>query len=249
MMPCGHAVVGGVDALEAVLAQGVDGRSHLLVGLVRRPVRDVLLVDDLLDLLVEDAVRALLEEGGVRVGRRAVDHDNVAVLGLGAHRLDQCLALELADLLVVVRHIGGDRALGETVVRDDLDVLLRGLLDPGLGGLVVDGVQDDDLHTLRDERVELLLLGLAVLRGVVVLDLAVGAQRLDLRLHDGAVERLVSRGLVLRQEQADGLAVAAAAGVLVISGLATRREGDGHGECGRAYDDASRRCVHFGLPP
>ncbi len=126
----GHAVVAGVDALEAVLAERVEGRAHLLVGLVRRPVGDVLLVRDLLDLLVEDAVGALLEERHVRVGRRAVDHDDIAVLGLVAERLDQRLALQAADLLVVVGHVGGDLALGQPVVRDDLDALLGGLVRP-----------------------------------------------------------------------------------------------------------------------
>lgn len=246
MMPAGHAVVGGVDALEAALAERVDGGTHLLVRLVRRPVRDVLLVDDLLDLGVQDAVRALLEEGSVRVERRAVDHDDIAVLGLVAQRLDQGLALQTADLLVVVRDVRGDRALGEPVVRDDLDALLVGLLDPGLRGLVVDRVQHDDLDTLRDQGVELLLLGLRVPACVVVLDFAVGAEGLDLRLDERAVEGLVTRGLVLRQQQTDGLAVTTAAAVLVVARLATSGEGDGHRNCGRAYDDASRHCVHCG---
>lgn len=244
MMPLGHAVVAGVDALDTVLAERVEGGAHLLVRLVRGPVRDVLLVRDLLDLLVEDAVGALLEERHVRVGRRTVDHDDIAVLGLVAERLDQRLALQAADLLVVVGHVGGELALGQPVIGDDLDALLGGLVHPGLGRLEVDRVQNDHLHALGDQRVELLLLGLGLLRRVVVLDLAVAAQLMDLRLHQRTVEGLVTRGLVLRQEQADGLVVATALGV--VAGLATRGHGECHRDGGSAYDDATRPNVHGG---
>ena len=51
----GGAVVGGVDAHEAVLAERGDGLVGLLLRLVRRPVRRVVLLRDLELALVDDA--------------------------------------------------------------------------------------------------------------------------------------------------------------------------------------------------
>src|SRR5215207_300684 len=72
------AVVGGVDAHEAVLADRRDRLLHLLLCLVRAPVGSVVLLRHLEVAAVDDAVRALLEQLGVVVRGRAVDHDDVA---------------------------------------------------------------------------------------------------------------------------------------------------------------------------
>ena len=73
----GGAVVGGVDADEAVLAERRDRLLHLLLRLVRAPVRRVVLLGHLVLARVDDAVRALLEQLGVVVGWRAVDHHEI----------------------------------------------------------------------------------------------------------------------------------------------------------------------------
>ena len=69
----GHAVVGGVDAIDAVRAQLRDRLLHLLLGLVGAPVGRV----DLRPIRRPgrgSTVGALLVGGGVGVGGRAVDH-------------------------------------------------------------------------------------------------------------------------------------------------------------------------------
>lgn len=246
MMPCGHAVVGGVDRVEAVLAERGDGGAHLLARDLGAPLTG-LLVDDLLDLLVQDGVGALLEHGGVGVRLLAVDHHDAGVGGLVAQRLDDALALELADLLVVERDVGGDVALGEAVVRDDLHALLLGAVDPGLGGAGVDGVQDDHLDAGRDQVVELLLLRRDVLGGVLVVDLAVVAEFLDLRLDQRVVEGLVAGGAALGQEQADGLVVGLV--LLAASCLTARGEGHRHGESGGGGRGPAQLGVHLSNLP
>ena len=87
--------------------------------------------------------------------------------------------------------------------------VLRGL-DHAAGARTVDRVEHDDAGALGDGGVDLLgLLGL-VLVGVVVDDLAVGAELGDLGLEERLVEGLVAGGLGLGEQQGDDLAVAAA---------------------------------------
>src|SRR5215212_5592778 len=97
----GGAVVGGVHADEAGLAEPGDRLLHLVLGLVRAPVGGVVLLADLEAAAVEDAVRPLLEQLGVVVGRGAVDHHHRAALAVLLERVHQGLGLQLADLDVV----------------------------------------------------------------------------------------------------------------------------------------------------
>ena len=106
---------------------------------------------------------------------------SIRMLPLLAHRLDQRLGLQLADGLVVEGHVVVG-AVDEPVVGDDLAPASWARSRPcRRGGLAVDRVEHQHLGALVDRRVDLLgLLGL-VLVGVVVVDLAVGAQLRDLR--------------------------------------------------------------------
>ena len=83
------------------------------------------------------------EERGVGVRRRTVDVDDVLVTG--AETLGQALALQLADLGVVERHVVIRAAAeGEPVVVNGLDALSGGLLLDRRTGLVVQ--VDDRQH-------------------------------------------------------------------------------------------------------
>src|SRR5215212_7482976 len=74
----GGAVVGGVDADELALADRRDRLLHLRLRLVRRPVGGVVLLGDLEAGAVDHRVGAFLEQLGVVVGRRSVDHHDRA---------------------------------------------------------------------------------------------------------------------------------------------------------------------------
>src|SRR5450755_1269438 len=150
-----HAVVGSDDAVN--LATGC--RQQVLedgAGLCVVPVRDGLLA--LLDVLasrvqrVEHAVVALRKQRCVVVGRRALelDHDRLGNLR-GGHAVDEALALKLANLDVVERHVVGRAATeGEAVVVDRLDAGCggRGLNLGTRRAVEVD--DDEDLHALLD---------------------------------------------------------------------------------------------------
>ena len=102
-----EAVVGGehaVDLVAVLLQDLLEDRQRLLVV----PVGHGLVVDLLpvtrVELRVDDRVVAVLEQRRVVVGRRAVQHGDLRAL-LVAHAVDEALALELADLLVVERDV------------------------------------------------------------------------------------------------------------------------------------------------
>ena len=119
-------------------------------------------------------MRALLELRGVRVGGRAVDHDDLLARRARAQRGQQGGALQLADLHVVEGDVGVHRALREPVVGDDLHAGVVRLLHGGLDRLGVHGVQDQDLVALGQRGVDLGLLDRGVLPGVVVVDFTPG---------------------------------------------------------------------------
>src|SRR5829696_8337300 len=125
------SVIGGVDAHESVLADGRDRLLHLLLGLVRAPVRRVVLLRHLEIAAVDDAVRALLEELGVVVRGSAVDHDDAALGAVVLQLLHEALALKLAHLLVVERDVVVDVGVrDQAVVADHRDLrLLRAIHD------------------------------------------------------------------------------------------------------------------------
>ena len=100
----------------------------------------------------------LLEPAGVRVGERAVHHDDLAGRGLRAEGLDERAALHLADEFVVEGDVGVDRALGEAVVGDDRDARVLGLLRRRRDGLGVHRVHQDHVHLVVDHLLELLAL-------------------------------------------------------------------------------------------
>ena len=204
------SVVGGVDAHEPVLADGRDRLLHLLLGLVRAPVRRVVLLRHLVVAAVDDAVRALLEQLGVVVRRGAVDHDDVALGAVVGELLDEALALKLADLLVVERDVVVDVGVrDQAVVADHRDLrLLRAIHDRACRRRV-HRVEHEHLRALRDCGLSLLLLLGRVLVRVRVDDLAVRAELLRLAFEVRTILRLVAGRLRLRQQQRDRAASAA----------------------------------------
>src|SRR3954453_9060410 len=138
----GRAVVGRVDADEAVLADRGDRLLHLGLRLVRAPVGRVVLLGDLEAAVVDHAVGALLEQPRVVVGRRAVDHHQRALLAALLEVVDEAGRLQLADLDVVERDVVVDVGVRyQAVVADDRDVRLLGAVDDRAGRRGVDRVE------------------------------------------------------------------------------------------------------------
>src|SRR5689334_2869226 len=165
-----ESVVGRDDAVDlaAVLGQQLleDDAALLVV-----PVGDRLAGHQLERAggveRLEDVLLPVVEEGGVVVRRGALDLDHLAT-GLVLHRVRQALALQLADLHVVERHVVvAGAAEVEAVVVDDRDALRLGLRGDGGTRLAADRGDDEHLHLARDhavgERGELLLVALGVL--------------------------------------------------------------------------------------
>src|SRR5215213_1446055 len=216
------AVVGGIDAHEAVLADRGDRLLHLLLGLVRAPVGRVVLLRDLVAASVDHAVRALLEQLRVVVGGGAVDHDDGALGAILLELADQGVTLELADLLVVERDVVVDVGVrDQPVVADDRDLRLLRPVHDRAGGRCVHRVEHEHLRALRDRRLGLLLLLRRILVRVRVEDLAVRAEFLCLLLEVGPVLRLVAGGLRLGEEQRDRAATTAAVATTAASAAAT----------------------------
>ena len=130
---------------------------------------------------LHDVDGAVVEHGGVAVGRVTahVDDDGRGrVLAGSREAVEDRLALELADLEVVERHVVV-RALDRTVVRDDRDALGLGLLgDSGACAVVVD--EQHDAAALAE-----LLVG----DGRVLVGVALGV--LDVGLEAGGLEALL----------------------------------------------------------
>ncbi|EAU64988.1 hypothetical protein STIAU_5981 [Stigmatella aurantiaca DW4/3-1] len=203
--PAGGAVIGRVHADDLVLAQRGDGLLHLLLSLVRAPVRGVVLGAHHQPAAIQDAVRAGLEELRVVVRGRAVDDDDGAlVLAVRLELVEQRLALELADLLVVERDVVVDVRVGdEPVVADDGHLGLTGAGHHGRGGRRVHRVEHQHLRAVGQRRLGLALLLGGVLVRVAVDDLAVRAQLLDLALEVRPVVGLIAGRLRLGQQQGD----------------------------------------------
>ncbi len=193
-------------------------------------------------------MRTGLEVLGVRIDDRTVHHDDLAVLGLVAQRIEQGLALDGADVFVVEGGVRVDRALGQTVVGDDRDTGVLRLPDSARDGLGVDRVDEEDVHLFGDHRVDLGVLGGRVLLGVGVEHLALAAREGgDLLLDQRLVELLVARGLVLRKQEADldGVALRGAPGspVGVVPATASG-ERDGERGNGDSNGGTTQLCVH-----
>src|SRR4051794_13245997 len=232
----GRAVVGRVDAHEAVLAHRGDCLLHLRLRLVRAPVGRVVLLGDLQAAVVDHAVRALLEQARVVVRGRAVDHHDRAGLALLLQLGDEAGRLQLADLDVVEGDVVVDGRLGDqAVVADHRDLRLVGAVDDRGGRRGVDRVEDEHLRALGERGLGLALLLGRVLIGVRVDDLAVRTELLGLVLEARAILGLVARRLGLGQQQRDGArlapAAAARAAAVVVAraapGSDRRRGGEG----------------------
>src|SRR5918998_1449275 len=187
-----QAVVGGehaVDLVAVLLQDLLEDRQRLLVV----PIGHGLVIDlgplTRVELRVDDGVVALLEQRRVVVRRRAVEHGDVGGR-LVAHALDQALALQPADGLVVERDVVVDvgRVERQAVVVDHLDALRRRVRLDRRAGAGVEVDEQDHLRAVGDR-----LLGLLLLGGLV----AFGVR--DRGLDAGGVERL------LQERPIDGL--------------------------------------------
>ena len=147
----GGAVVGGVDADEAVLAERGDRLLHLLLRLVRAPVRRVVLLGHLYSLASMTLCAPSLNSLALlSVGAPLI----ITMIRPGAvllQLLREALALQLADLLVVERDVVVDVGVGDqAVVADDRDLRLLGPGHDDAGGGRVDRVEHEHLRALRD---------------------------------------------------------------------------------------------------
>src|SRR3954452_12002096 len=207
----GVGVVGRPDGVDVAVQRGVallEERLRLL--LVPRARR----LERRLDARGRHhVVRALVELGRVAVGRVAAAVDDLGrlrVLALGLEAVDDHLALELADALVVERDVVVG-ALDGTVVRDHRDALGVGLL----GDLDARAVEIGQHHQVAARR-QHLLGDRRVLLGVVlgVLDVDLEAGRLELLLQQGrVVVHPAARAVGVRHDRAHRLLLAAARGL------------------------------------
>jgi hypothetical protein len=202
------------------------------------------------DLLVlahlgQHAVVALLEQGGVVVGGRAVEVDDVgAALALGLQALGQALALEGADGHVVEGHVVlGAAVEGQPVVVDRGHTLRLGLVEHGLAGAGVE--VDDHQHVgatgdhLVGDRLELGLVALGVLD--VVLDPGGLEGLLEVLL----VRRLpAGRGLGVGEDDADLGRLAATAGGGAAAVVVAATGGQDERERRHGGDEAEEPSTH-----
>ena len=248
-----EAVVGrehAVDLVRGLLQHLLEDRQRLLVVPVGHGLIGDLLPVSGLELRLQHRVVALLEQRRVVVRRRAVEHGHLGAL-LVAEAVDESLTLELADLLVVERHVVVRVALErEAVVVDDLDALRLGVGRDRRAGAGVEVHEQEHLRAVRDR-----LLGLLLLGGLVALGVRDGV------LHAGRVERLLEerpvdrlppdRGLGVRQQHGDAAGLLAAAAATAGAALLVA-PACGHGHCEGCDAYTERQPVPpepHGLPP
>src|SRR5699024_8481478 len=233
-----HGVVVAEHDLDlvAVLCQGV---GHVLLGQGLVPVVQVLVqaVDGLAGILqgLDGVLGAVL---GVDVLGVALAHDvsNGAVavdVALGVGLQDQ-LALVGAGLAGVGAHVAAlvgiavqNGLVGLTVDEDDGDVGGRDGVHDGLGRGGLDRVDDEHVHTLLQEGVDLLGLG-----GLVVLAVHDGdavAQLAEVLLQVGAVQGHEVVGELIDADTDGG----AAGSSVLRAGLSRGRGSGSGGRCGR----------------
>ena len=163
----------------------------------------------------EPFVGACLEEGGVGVGRVAVDHDDRAAgAAVFFQFFRQRFGLQFADFFVVEGDVGVDFAVfDQAVVAEHRHVLGLCLFGDRRGRFRVHRVDDEDFGALGQRRFGLALLLLGVAAGVAVDDFAVGALFFDRFFEVRPVVGFVARRFVFRQQEGDlgATAVAAAA--------------------------------------
>ncbi len=168
-------VIGGDDA-DDLFAEAGDLAGRPLLRIRRLPVRRVEFGKRLVAAAGETLVNAVLDQPGGRIRRRTVDLQDAAAVGrhvLSLQMLDERFRDCLADRLVVK----GDVEIGlarrdRTVIGDDLDTLALGELDERCGGCRIHRIEHDDLGSLGDGRIELLLLFGDIGIGILIDDLA-----------------------------------------------------------------------------
>src|SRR3954447_16580087 len=228
-----HAVALVARLLEHLLE---DRKRLLVVPLGHRLVRALRELAGAVER-IEHAVVAVGEQRRVVVRRRAVELGDGG-LARAAKALDEALALELADRLVVERDVVvGAAAQRQAVVVDDLRATGVGGVDDGRARTRIEVDEQDDLRAVGQR-----LVGLAALGGGIALRIDDGVG------NTGGLEGLVEiapvlglpadRGLRVGQQDGDlvglgstGRAAAAAAGarrVVVVAaagGHSDRRDG------------------------
>ena len=116
-------------------------------------------------------MNAVPDQTGCRVSGRAVDlqHSGTSRHARRFHMIHERLRDGLSDRLVVEGDVVIGRLVGDrAVIGDDLHILRLGNLHQRGGGGAVHRVQHDDFRTLRDDRVELLLLQRRIPVGILI---------------------------------------------------------------------------------
>jgi hypothetical protein len=132
------------------------------------------------------------------------------------------------DQLVVERDVVVGRCVDDgPVVGDDRDVLRLRVHDDRRSGLGVDGVEHDDVGSVGDGRLGLLLLGGGITVRILVVDFAFGAELADLLGEQGRVLLLVAGGREIGHQEGD-VARLLAAPAVASAGRCTARA---RGEC------------------
>ncbi len=235
---------------------GVLGLPALGDGLLEGRLAGEHLQGAVVDLRLQDAHGAVEEDLGVGVVRGAGEELDVvrAVRLLGLHALQQGLALELADLEVVVGdvvvHVRGVQE--QTVVGDDRGAGVLGLLELGAQLRTVDGADDDDLGALGDHGADLVLLlrDAAVGELHVRLEAGLGEAVVEQRLRQDPVfagllgERDADQG-VLRERLAAGGGTAGGPGVGAAAGCQRQCRNSSDCCCLSCFTNHSHCLVHF----
>ncbi|ENN88048.1 hypothetical protein RHSP_51307 [Rhizobium freirei PRF 81] len=146
----GGAVVGGDDRVNLVVVGGQE-LLHVALRVLRQPAVGVSFAD-VLDLASIDGGLqhfhlAGEEEVGVRVGRRALDEDVVA-LRLG---LQHVASLHAAHFLVVEGDVEGSRIFDQAVVADNRNAFVGGLFDGRADGVGILRENDESAGTLGNQ--------------------------------------------------------------------------------------------------
>ncbi|ENN88153.1 hypothetical protein RHSP_39463 [Rhizobium freirei PRF 81] len=218
-----RTVIGGDDA-EDLLAETGDLAACPLLRLRRRPFRRVEFRQHRIAAFGETGMDTLLDQAGGSIGRRTVDFKETAVASLHTFRfqvIDQRLGDHLADLFIVERDIVvGSSRRDRTVIGYDLHALaLRELHQRG-GGRRIHRIEHDCLRALRDRRVELLLLTRGVAVGILIDDLAAGAELLHLGLEAREIMLFIASGTLIGHQEGHGR----------VSHLGGLRKGGGAGQ-------------------
>src|SRR5436305_847502 len=205
-------VVGGVDAPEPIVAKRGDRLLRLALGVFGGPAGRVIRLGDVDPGFFEPLFRAFLEEGGIRVGRVAVDHDDRPFgFAVFFQFFRQGFGLQFADPFIVEGNVGGDFGVfDQTVVADHRNALGVGFFGDRRRRFGVHRVEDQHFGAFSQRRFALGLLLFGITTGVEVDDFAFGALFRNRFFDARFVVGFVAGRFVFRQQEGDRSATASA---------------------------------------